>query len=464
MNDPDFEADLKGRFGGPAMTYYGRWTYKFEEAARRGAAGVLLVHEAAPASYGWPTVRNSFTLPMFDIVRPDPAAVHPPVEAWIQRDIAVKLFRAAGLDFEAEKKKAQSADFHPVHLQNASLSLTYDVKHSAIVSRNVIGQLPGRSRPAETILYTSHWDHLGTGQPDARGDRIYNGARDNALGVSGLLEIARLFAAAPRTDRTVVFLALTAEEKTCWAAGLRQPSAVPARNHRGRPQHGRRECWWPDAGCRGRRRRQATLRRMTSLLPPGGRADVFHLIRSPRPDHSFDQITFHLQKPAFQPFHSEPAWTESKEASQPARPPMTRTSRPAIISLPTSGPNGGIFEDSCRMWICCIPLATSWRMRTRGRSGWKDTEFKGRRDRTCSGTPVRTSPRVDPGQLDRHGTGWPGALAVITRLSRDARERALSICSDAAAPNATRRSHRRGASGRVAGFWSSREGRRYEKR
>ena len=213
INDPDFEADLKGRFGGPAMTYYGRWTYKFEEAARRGAAGVLLVHEAAPASYGWPTVRNSFTLPMFDIVRPDPGAVHPPVEAWIQRDIAVKLFRAAGLDFEAEKKKAQSADFHPVPLQNASLSLTYDVKHSAIVSRNVIGQLPGRSRPAETIVYTSHWDHLGTGQPDARGDRIYNGARDNALGVSGLLEIARLFAAAPRTDRTVVFLALTAEEK-----------------------------------------------------------------------------------------------------------------------------------------------------------------------------------------------------------------------------------------------------------
>ena len=213
INDPDVEADLKGRFGGPAMTYYGRWTYKFEEAARRGAAGVLIIHEAAPASYGWPTVRNSFTLPMFDIVRPDPAAAHPPVEAWIQRDIAVTLFREAGLDFEAEKKKAQSADFRPVHLQNATFSLTYDVKQSTIVSRNVIGQLPGRSRPAETIVYTSHWDHLGTGQPDARGDRIYNGARDNALGVSGLLEIARFFAAAPRTDRTVVFLALTAEEK-----------------------------------------------------------------------------------------------------------------------------------------------------------------------------------------------------------------------------------------------------------
>jgi Zn-dependent M28 family amino/carboxypeptidase len=213
INDPDFEADLKGRFGGPAMTYYGRWTYKFEEAARRGAAGVLIVHETAPAAYGWPTVRNSFTLPMFDIVRKDPGAVHPPVEAWIQRDVAVRLFREAGLDFEAEKKKAQSADFRPVHLKNASFSLTYDVRHSNIVSKNVVGQLTGRTRSAETVVYTSHWDHLGIGQPDARGDRIYNGARDNALGVSGLLEIARLFAAAPRTDRTVVFLALTAEEK-----------------------------------------------------------------------------------------------------------------------------------------------------------------------------------------------------------------------------------------------------------
>jgi Zn-dependent M28 family amino/carboxypeptidase len=213
INDPDFEADLNGRFGGAAMTYYGRWTYKFEEAARRRAAGVLVVHETAPAAYGWPTVRNSFTLPMFDILRPDPGAVHPPVEAWIQRDVAVRLFRESGLDFEAEKKKAQSADFRPVRLKSASFSMTYDVRHSNIVSRNVVGHLPGRSRSAETVVYTAHWDHLGIGQPDARGDRIYNGARDNALGTSGLLEMARLFAAAPRTDRTVVFLALTAEEK-----------------------------------------------------------------------------------------------------------------------------------------------------------------------------------------------------------------------------------------------------------
>jgi Zn-dependent M28 family amino/carboxypeptidase len=213
VNDPDFETDLKGRFGGPAMTYYGRWTYKFEEGARRGAAGVILVHETVPASYGWPTVRNSFTLPAFDIVRPNPAAVHPPLESWIQRDVAIKLFRDAGLDFDAEKKRAQSSDFRPVRLPETSLTLTYDVRHSTVVSKNVVGRLPGSSRPDESVIYTSHWDHLGIGQPDARGDRIYNGARDNALGVAGLLEIAAQFAAAPRTDRSVVLLALTAEEK-----------------------------------------------------------------------------------------------------------------------------------------------------------------------------------------------------------------------------------------------------------
>jgi Zn-dependent M28 family amino/carboxypeptidase len=150
---------------------------------------------------------------MIDIVRPDPAAVHPAVEGWIQRDVTAELFKAAGLDFEAEKKKAQRADFTPVTLDGASFSLDYQVAQTRIVSTNVVGRIDGRRRPNETILYTAHWDHLGVGAPDERGDRIYNGARDNALGIASLLEIARLWAAAPRTDRTVVFLALTAEEK-----------------------------------------------------------------------------------------------------------------------------------------------------------------------------------------------------------------------------------------------------------
>jgi Zn-dependent M28 family amino/carboxypeptidase len=213
VNDPDCEADLQGLFGGPAMTYYGRWTYKFEEGARRGVAGVVVVHETGPAAYGWQTVRNSFAVPTFDVVRTDPAAVHPPVEAWMHRDVAVRLFREAGLDFDAEKKKAQSAAFRPVPLGKATLSVDYAVKHSTIVSRNVVGRLAGTRRPEETVMFTSHWDHLGIGAADARGDRIYNGAHDNAIGVAGLLEIARLAAAAPRADRSLLFLALTAEEK-----------------------------------------------------------------------------------------------------------------------------------------------------------------------------------------------------------------------------------------------------------
>ena len=158
-------------------------------------------------------MRNSNTLAMFDIERPNPADVHPLLEAWIQRDIAVALFQDSGLDFEAEKKKAQSAAFQPVVLADASLSVEFAVKHSRIVSKNVLAKLAGTRQPDETIMYTAHWDHLGVGAPDARGDRIYNGARDNALGVAGLLELARMYAAAPRLDRTVVFLSPTAEEK-----------------------------------------------------------------------------------------------------------------------------------------------------------------------------------------------------------------------------------------------------------
>ena len=213
INDPDFEADLRNRFDGKAMTYYGRWTYKYEEAAKRGALGLIVIHETAPASYGWLTVKNSNTVTMFDIVRGNPASVHPPLEAWIQRDIAVQLFRDAGLDFEAEKKKAQADTFQPVPLRDASLSVSYAVKQQRVISHNIVGRIEGGQRPAETVMYTAHWDHLGVGLPDARGDRIYNGARDNALGIASLLELARVYGAAEKPQRSVVFLALTAEEK-----------------------------------------------------------------------------------------------------------------------------------------------------------------------------------------------------------------------------------------------------------
>ena len=212
VNDPDFESG-QGDFGGKAMTYYGRWTYKFEEAARQGAIGFLVIHETAPASYGWATVKNSNTDAIFDIIRKDPSQAHAPLEGWVQRDATLSLFKAAGLDFESLKAQAQTRAFKPVTLTGVSFSTDYDVDVQKVVSKNVVGLLPGTKRPGETVIYTAHWDHLGVGLPDARGDRIFNGALDNASGSSMLIEMARAFAKAPRTQRSVVFLSVTAEEK-----------------------------------------------------------------------------------------------------------------------------------------------------------------------------------------------------------------------------------------------------------
>ena len=212
INDPDFETG-EGDFGGKAMTYYGRWTYKYEEMARRGALGTLIVHETAPASYGWATVKNSNTNVMYDIVRKQPAKAHAPMEAWIQRDLAADLFKRAGLDFEAAKKQAQSRDFKPLDLNGITLSAHYAVDAQVITSKNVAAIKEGSEHPKQTVLYSAHWDHLGVGRPDAKGDTIYNGAIDNATGVAALLELARAYGKAPAPKRSVVFLAVTAEER-----------------------------------------------------------------------------------------------------------------------------------------------------------------------------------------------------------------------------------------------------------
>ncbi|TCU54434.1 Zn-dependent M28 family amino/carboxypeptidase [Novosphingobium sp. PhB57] len=215
VNDPDFEgggaADGGADFGGKLMTYYGRWTYKYEEAARQGAAGVLVIHESEPASYGWATVKNSNTNTMFDIVRADPKAAHTQMEGWIQKDLAVQLFKASGLDFEAAKAAARKTDFKAMPLK-ATMSADYAVKSEIITSHNVAGLVRGSKYPDETVIYSAHWDHLGVGLPDAKGDRIYNGARDNASGTAALLELARTFAKS-KPERSVLFLAVTAEEK-----------------------------------------------------------------------------------------------------------------------------------------------------------------------------------------------------------------------------------------------------------
>ena len=212
INDPDFESG-DGDFGGKAMTYYGRWTYKYEEMARRGALGTIIVHETAPASYGWATVKNSNTNTMYDIVRKDPAKSHAPMEAWIQRDLVADLFKRAGLDFDAAKKQAQTRDFKPVELKGLTLSAKYAVDVQVIKSSNVAAMREGSKQPKQFVMYSGHWDHLGVGLPDAKGDKIYNGAVDNATGLAAMLELARAYGKQPAPARSVMFLAVTAEEK-----------------------------------------------------------------------------------------------------------------------------------------------------------------------------------------------------------------------------------------------------------
>ena len=233
INDADFEDPSLDTFNGKAMTYYGRWTYKYEEAARQGAAGVLIVHEDAPAAYGWTTVRNSWTQPQFDIERADPSKERIPMEAWIQRDVAVQLFQHAGLDFEALKLQARSRDFQPVVLPGATLNAMFDVAESKIESHNVVARLEGTTHPDETVLYTGHWDHIGIGSPDANGDAIFNGAVDNASGTAALLELARVYGQAPKPQRSVVMVSFTGEESgllgsTYYAANPLYPLAKTA--------------------------------------------------------------------------------------------------------------------------------------------------------------------------------------------------------------------------------------------
>ncbi|HEY9255485.1 MAG TPA: M28 family metallopeptidase [Stenotrophomonas sp.] len=215
INDADFERPTPGAFEGRAVTYYGRWTYKFEEAARRGAAGVLIVHETAAAAYGWNTVRSSGLSPLFDIERDDPQAraLHTPLRGWLQRDQAVAIFRDAGLDFDALKRQAMEPGFKPVALGDARLSARFALKRERVVTHNVIARLDGSTHPDETVIFSAHWDAFGVGEADPAGDRIRHGAVDNATGVASVLELARAFAAGPRPQRSLLFVALTAEEK-----------------------------------------------------------------------------------------------------------------------------------------------------------------------------------------------------------------------------------------------------------
>jgi len=216
VNDPDFEAPegdpVAGRFDGQAMTFYGRWTYKFQEAGRRGAAGVLVVHETAGAGYGWSTLQNSSAAPKFDIVRANPDAERTPFQGWIQRAKAEELFTAAGLDFAALKDSARSPDFRPVVLPGLTLDVDFGQIADRVETKNVIARIPGSEHPNETVMYGAHWDGYGVGTPNAQGDKIYNAAVDNATGVAALLELAHAFTDGPRPKRSVVFAAWSGEE------------------------------------------------------------------------------------------------------------------------------------------------------------------------------------------------------------------------------------------------------------
>jgi Zn-dependent M28 family amino/carboxypeptidase len=212
-NDPDFEAPAPGEFGGRSLVFAGRFGAKVEAARRRGAAAVLVIHETAAASYPWSQVANSDPLPGFGLVPSDPKAQGFGLTGWLHRDAAVELFRRAGMNFEQLKAAARQKSFVARPIGDAALSARLSTTATPVASRNVVARLRGKSHPLETIIYGAHWDANGVGLPDGRGDRIRNGAVDNAAGTATLLEIARAFGRGPRPQRSVLFIAYTAEEK-----------------------------------------------------------------------------------------------------------------------------------------------------------------------------------------------------------------------------------------------------------
>lgn len=243
VNDPDYQ-DAAGPFDGKAMTYYGRWTYKFEEAARQGAAGALIIHETAAAAYPWAVVQSSWTGPQYAEKRPDRGRSLVGLEGWLSTETAETLLRRAGRDLATLQAAARQPGFRPVPLGlTASIELVNTLQET--VSHNVIGVLPGRERPQEVVLYGAHWDHIGR-CPAVDGDDICNGAVDNATGVAGLIELARAQVAAGPASRSLGFIAFTAEERGLLGSAryVSDPaypigSTVAMLNMDGLPVHGR---------------------------------------------------------------------------------------------------------------------------------------------------------------------------------------------------------------------------------
>lgn len=213
VNDPGFATQNPALFKGNTMTYYGRWTYKFEEASRQGAAAALIIHDTAPAAYGWEVVRNSGVGPKFHLNRENNNMDRVAIESWIQRSVAEELLVADGLNLDQLMQQAQTAEFKSVTL---SSTMDASVQNSIIQrqSYNVGAMLPGRSRPDEAFIFTAHWDHIGTDLNAEEGaDAIYNGAVDNASGIAALLALAEAYSQMSEAPaRSLAFLAVTAEE------------------------------------------------------------------------------------------------------------------------------------------------------------------------------------------------------------------------------------------------------------
>jgi Zn-dependent M28 family amino/carboxypeptidase len=212
VNDPGFATEDPQLFNGRAMTYYGRWTYKYEEAARQGAEGVFIVHETEPAAYGWDVVHNGWTGPQFYLESEDNNMSRCAVEGWITLETALGIFDQAGLDYDELKISAAKPGFKSVPLASkADVTLKNSIEYSR--SNNVIAILPGTERPEEVIIYTAHWDHFGI-DPSLEGDQIFNGALDNATGTAALVELAEAFLKLVTPPaRTIAFMAVTAEEQ-----------------------------------------------------------------------------------------------------------------------------------------------------------------------------------------------------------------------------------------------------------
>ncbi|MEQ8711998.1 MAG: M28 family metallopeptidase [Cyclobacteriaceae bacterium] len=210
VNDPGFASGDSTFFKGETMTYYGRWTYKYEEAARQGAAGCLIIHETVPAGYPWLVVRNSWSGAILSLEKSEDI-YQPDVLGWITRDAAIKIFEASDQDMKNYAERSRGGDFKPIRLGlNATVSVENQIRKD--MSKNVIAKITGTEKPDEYIIYSAHWDHLGIGNT-IDGDSIYNGAFDNASGTATLLGIAEAMSKSVKPKRSVIFLAVTAEEQ-----------------------------------------------------------------------------------------------------------------------------------------------------------------------------------------------------------------------------------------------------------